>query len=360
MRRDWPWPETEHQLVTSGRNFGSFDGFTFYVESKARILPERVRACVLAALEEGMVDDADFIVCSSGIGALLAFYLGIDRQRFRIRPTLAVFPAVDKPSISEMDLPENRYFWRLVGEERLSAVVLDNDAEDELAQGYLRSAHNFTHGRALYRMRWFQFNPDRWMPSEQHDGADVVWSGRWNRVKNPEGMSRILTLARANGLSAKAFTYACTRTSGVWATRAAKAGDFGLAIDLPPAEYVAEASRAKTLLMTSHSEAFPIGYMELMERGVVPVYLAQPWNLTHVGPDWPLRAQNEGEAVDMLAEAVGNHARLSVELRARLESRYAEPRNWGEIVRSVWTRYLSQGWENPWGKTWHAGRQRLA
>lgn len=354
MREDWPWPETKHAMYVTSDNYEGFDGFTYAVESKGSALVQRHRDCVIAALQDGAFDDADIVVCGSGVGALYSHFLSPERFGWRLRPTIAVYPAVDNVRMGDMEVDAASQWpmWRLAGEGSIDVVHFDNAAERDLARGWMDRCHPAAGYDCLHALKWYQFDGSNWLPPKAHDHeAQVMWSGNLGSSKGVAQMTELFAMLEALGVRTKTYWYQIAGGAEARVLEAVQSVGCECAMRLPPDAYREEAGRSKVMLVASDYESFGVGYIEMMDRGVVPVYRDLAWNEDHCGKGWPLRYKTPGEGMEMVRMVLDDYPAWSRRLRKALQEQYADPRNFGEIVTSIWQRFLASGVPNPWGPT---------
>jgi glycosyltransferase involved in cell wall biosynthesis len=232
---------------------------------------------------------------------------------------------------------EESMFWWMVGNiPNVHAVVLDNDTEYELADKRLfRACPNSN--KKIRRLVLWKYEPLDGLPEK----ADkVVWSGRWNSIKKPDIAARIMAVLSGRGIDVEFFIPTISASRRRLLTHIKETFP-RVYIGLDSQEYRKEAGNAKVLLITSEVEGQPLGYLELLELGVVPVIRKRPWMKTFMGEGWPLIYTNEGEAVELCIEAMRNYDKYLALMQDRLKARYNKDPNFTNLIAGIWDEYVA-------------------
>ena len=338
-----PW-DCRNLLVTNAANWRTFNGETYKVtvdKEEDHSLVARYRQVVLAAYHENVLEDADIIVTGGMTAVMLTYMLthGNSGITLRNKPIVYVSPKVPEKSVAEFPVEgyEENMFWWMVGNiPNVHAVVLDNDTEYELADKRLfRACPNSN--KKIRRLVLWKYEPLDGLPEK----ADkVVWSGRWNNIKKPDIAAKIMAVLSGRGIDVEFFipTISASRRRLLSHIKETFQRVY---IGLDSQEYRKEAGNAKVLLITSEVEGQPLGYLELLELGVVPVIRKMPWMRTFMGEGWPLVYTNEGEAVEQCIEAMRNYDKYLALMQDRLKARYNKDPNFTNLIADIWDEYVA-------------------
>ena len=338
-----PWNCT-NLLITNAANWRTFTGETYKVtvdKEEDHSLVARYRQVVLAAYHENVLEDADIIV-TGGMTAVMLIYMlthGNSGITLRNKPIVYVSPKVPEKEVAEFPVEgyEESMFWWMVGNiPNVHAVVLDNDTEYELADKRLfRTCPNSN--KKIRRLVLWKYEPLDGLPEK----ADkVVWSGRWNSIKKPDIAARIMAVLSGRGIDVEFFIPTISTSRRRLLTHIKETFP-RVYIGLDSQEYRKEAGNAKVLLITSEVEGQPLGYLELLELGVVPVIRKRPWMKTFMGEGWPLIYTNEGEAVELCIEAMRNYDKYLALMQDRLKARYNKDPNFTNLIAGIWDEYVA-------------------
>ena len=338
-----PWNCT-NLLITNAANWRTFYGETYKVtvdKEEDHSLVARYRQVVLAAYHENVLEDADIIV-TGGMTAVMLIYMlthGNSGITLRNKPIVYVSPKVPEKGVAEFPVEgyEESMFWWMVGNmPNVHAVVLDNDTEYELADKRLfRACPNSS--KKIRRLVLWKYEPLDGLPEK----ADkVVWSGRWNNIKKPDIAAKTMAVLSGRGIDVEFFIPTISASRRRLLTHIKETFP-RVYIGLDSQEYRKEAGSAKVLLITSEVEGQPLGYLELLELGVVPVIRKRPWMKTFMGEGWPLIYTNEGEAVELCIEAMRNYNKYLVLMQDRLKARYNKDPNFTNLIAGIWEEYVA-------------------
>ncbi|NLM14453.1 MAG: glycosyltransferase [Clostridiaceae bacterium] len=338
-----PWNCT-NLLITNAANWRTFNGETYKVtvdKEEDHSLVARYRQVVLAAYHENVLEDADIIVTGGMTAVMLAYMLthGNSGITLRNKPIVYVSPKVPEKGVAEFTVEgyEESMFWWMVGNiPNVHAVVLDNDTEYELADKRLFRACPNT-DKKIRRLILWKYEPLDGMPEKEDK---VVWSGRWNNIKKPDIAAKIMAILSGRGIDVEFFIPTISASRRRLLTNIKETFQ-SVYIGLDSQEYRKEAGNAKVLLITSEVEGQPLGYLELLELGVVPVIRKRPWMKTFMGEDWPLVYTNEGEAVELCIEAMRNYDKYMVLMQDRLKARYNKDPNFSNLITGIWEDYVA-------------------
>ena len=338
-----PWNCT-NLLVTNAANWRTFAGETYKVtvdKEDDHSLVARYRQVVLAAYHENVLEDADIIITGGMTAVMLTYMLthGNSGITLRDKPIVYVSPKVPEKGVAEFPVEgyEESMFWWMVGNmPNVHAVVLDNDTEYELADKRLfRVCPNSN--KKIRRLVLWKYEPLDGLPEK----ADkVVWSGRWNSIKKPDIATRIMAVLSGRGIDVEFFIPTISASRRRLLTNIKETFQ-RVYIGLDSQEYRKEAGNAKVLLITSEVEGQPLGYLELLELGVVPVIRKRPWMKTFMGEGWPLIYTNEGEAVELCIEAMRNYDKYLALMQDRLKARYNKDPNFTNLIAGIWDEYVA-------------------
>jgi glycosyltransferase involved in cell wall biosynthesis len=338
-----PWNCT-NLLITNAANWRTFTGETYKVNIEKKddhSLVARYRQVVLAAYHENVLEDADIIVTGGMTAVMLAYTLthGNSGITMRNKPIVYVSPKVPEKGVSEFPVEghEENLFWWMVGNmPNVHAVVLDNDTEYELADKRLFRAYPNSN-KKIRRLVLWKYEPSDSLPEKVDK---VVWSGRWNNIKKPDTAAKIMAVLSGRGIDVEFFIPTISASRKMLLTHIKETFP-RVYIGLDSQEYQKEAGSAKALLITSEVEGQPLGYLELLELGVVPVIRKTPWMRTFMGEGWPLIYTNEGEAVELCIEAMRNYDKYLVLMQDRLKARYNKDPNFTNLIADIWDEYVA-------------------
>jgi glycosyltransferase involved in cell wall biosynthesis len=338
-----PWNCT-NLLITNAANWRTFTGETYKVNIEKKddhSLVARYRQVVLAAYHENVLEDADIIVTGGMTAVMLAYTLthGNSGITMRNKPIVYVSPKVPEKGVSEFPVEghEENLFWWMVGNmPNVHAVVLDNDTEYELADKRLFRAYPNSN-KKIRRLVLWKYEPSDSLPEKVDK---VVWSGRWNNIKKPDTAAKIMAVLSGRGIDVEFFIPTISASRKMLLTHIKETFP-RVYIGLDSQEYQKEAGSAKALLITSEVEGQPLGYLELLELGVVPVIRKTPWMRTFMGEGWPLIYTNEGEAVELCIEAMRNYDKYLVLMQDRLKARYNKDPNFTNLIAGIWDEYVA-------------------
>lgn len=338
-----PWNCT-NLLITNAANWRTFHGETYKVtvdKEEDHSLVARYRQVVLAAYHENVLEDADIIVTGGMTAVMLVYMLthGNSGITLRNKPIVYVSPKVPEKGVAEFPVEgyEESMFWWMVGNmPNVHAVVLDNDTEYELADKRLFRAYPNSN-KKIRRLVLWKYEP---LDGMQEKADKVVWSGRWNNIKKPDVAAKIMAILSGRGIDVEFFipTISASRRKLL---KNIKETFQRVYVGLDSQEYRKEAGNAKVLLITSEVEGQPLGYLELLELGVVPVIRKRPWMKTFMGEDWPLIYTNEGEAVELCIEAMRNYDKYLDLMQNRLKARYNKDPNFTNLIEGIWDEYVA-------------------
>jgi glycosyltransferase involved in cell wall biosynthesis len=338
-----PWNCT-NLLITNAANWRTFCGETYKVtvdKEEDHSLVARYRQVVLAAYHENVLEDADIIV-TGGMTAVMLIYMlthGNSGITLRNKPIVYVSPKVPEKGVAEFPVEgyEESMFWWMVGNmPNVHAVVLDNDTEYELADKRLfRACPNSN--KKIRRLVLWKYEPLDGLPEKVDK---VVWSGRWNNIKKPDIAAKIMAVLSGRGIDVEFFIPTISASRRRLLTNIKETFQ-RVYVGLDSQEYRKEAGNAKVLLITSEVEGQPLGYLELLEHGVVPVIRKRPWMKTFMGECWPLIYTNEGEAVELCIEAMRNYDKYLVLMQNRLKARYNKDPNFTNLIAGIWEEYVA-------------------
>jgi glycosyltransferase involved in cell wall biosynthesis len=338
-----PWNCT-NLLITNAANWRTFTGETYKVNIEKKddhSLVARYRQVVLAAYHENVLEDADIIVTGGMTAVMLAYTLthGNSGITMRNKPIVYVSPKVPEKGVSEFPVEghEENLFWWMVGNmPNVHAVVLDNDTEYELADKRLFRAYPNSN-KKIRRLVLWKYEPSDSLPEKVDK---VVWSGRWNNIKKPDTAAKIMAVLSGRGIDVEFFIPTISASRKMLLTHIKETFP-RVYIGLDSQEYQKEAGSAKALLITSEVEGQPLGYLELLELGVVPVIRKTPWMRTFMGEGWPLIYTNEGEAVELCIEAMRNYDKYLTLMQDRLKARYNKDPNFTNLIADIWDEYVA-------------------
>ena len=293
--------------------------------------------------EEGL--SADLYICNGAASAMALYGMGLAWYNRSIPPIICVFALSPRPGeYWSYTTPEHTLdFFRFAGSiDSFWMVTVDRDREVEALKLLMRRAGH-THFDRIRRATTWAWDRARF-PSPRRDV--VIWSGRSNTVKNPQLAADIFQQMPVDVVK-EVFSPRAQRkavgTAGGAIAKFSKIPNTTVYDSVPPDEYRQMAGTAKILLVTSRAEAAPIGYIELMGMGVLPVISDEDWVDADFIPDsWPLRFKTIGEAVEMCAYGMENYDKLKAKLRAWMGKRYTTELPFADVVQEVWEHHTVQ------------------
>lgn len=338
-----PWDCT-NLLITNAANWRTFNGETYKViidKKEDHSLVARYRQVILAAYHENVLEDADIII-TGGMTAVMLIYMlthGKSSVALRDKPIVYISPKVPEKGVAEFPVEgyEESMFWWMVGNiPNVHAVVLDNDTEYELADKRIfRVCPNSS--KKIKRLILWKYEPLDGIPEKVNK---VVWSGRLNNIKKPDIAAKIMAILSGRGIDVEFFIPTVSGSRKRLLAEMKRTFQ-KVYVGLDSQEYRKEAGNAKVLLITSEVEGQPLGYLELLELGVVPVIRERPWMKTFMGEDWPLIYTNEGEAVELCIEAMRNYDKYLALMQDRLKARYNKEPNFTNLIEDIWDEYVA-------------------
>ena len=363
---DYYGDDVELRLVTNSNTWHGFPGEVYRAPRRDHDGNADVyRDLVGIAWVERWLIESDLVITYSWYAALLIRILGIERLQFRLRPTLVCMPKVresgggaviDDSGMSKEDDGYN-LFWKSVADGHVHVMVCDNDHEKKLAEGYINRAAP----TACYDYLTQERHPIPMTGYDDERDPLIIWMGRINPVKNWKLGFDILTALHVTGTDVCVFT---PQPLNLMKEGPQSVLDLQLPYHagLGPSEYLEKAGRATAVIVTSGLEALGTGYLELAERGVIPILWKRPWNHTYLGEGYPLRFKSIDEAIDMTQAVLKDPDPYRKDVLTRLEERYpartGAESNYAIFADRAWRSYLALGVEQEFGETWREGRLR--
>jgi len=282
--------------------------------------------------EEGLTAD---LYITNGLASAWAIYgHGMALWRRPLPPVIAVMAKAPE-ELWDYVTPEAAEFMlaSMARSETFWVFTLDSANEERIMRKLMAAAGHplFPRIRRAKSYSWQDRRP--WRGKEDV----VVWSGRASKMKNPSMAAEVFALLpnirkevflsrEAGQMSAEHKSMLAIENLRV------HAGE-------PPEIYRALTRKAKVLLITSHAEGLPAGFIELMGQGCVPVVWNRPWTHDVIPADWPLRFDSVGEAAEKVLDALQNYPSYSKKLRRWMKRRFGAPLNFADLVSEVWRDY---------------------
>lgn len=336
-----PW-QCRNILITNAENFTRFSGETFKIKFQNVVtLAAKFRETVLTAYYEGLLDKADIIISSGMTGAIYSYVLKITNgMQFAQCPIIYASPKIPETTVAELlvDRSDEELFWWLVGTRpNFQVFIFGDEREFDIAYKRLYRVCPQT-SKKIKQVVLMQYPGIQW----SGDKVDkVVWSGRINSAKRPDIAAKIFSVLE--GLGVKTEVYVVSHKAGAEASKYFNNVITGLGTD----EYRRAAGSAKVLLITSELEdGRPLGYLELIERGVIPVIRKRPWMKTFLTTKWPLVFKTEGEAVEMCLDALTHYDFYAKVLDECVKEKYSAKPNFGEVLAEVWREHIAGDYMN--------------
>jgi len=345
--------DSHHILVTNSKNYQVFQGETyFYQTEKDLSLLGAYRELMVWAQAAGLFETPDMFIIGGFYPVTVLMTLAIDgattREKNRsycTRPIIIMNPKIPEDVESDMNVNRLDLFWWMLGHYpniTLAVGQLKNEmvlAEKALTKHYPKA--NFQEKLKPFVEYLFDetlFSSPETIPKEDK----VIWTGRWNSLKQPELALKVMTLLEAQEKKCEMW---------IPASGASKLGAINQAKNLISEVHLGEersvfwnkASKAKVILITPKIDGFGTGLMEMISRGVVPVIFDAPWlkDYISINEDWPLTFKQPGEGAELCIEALNNYDHYADLLRSNLKQRYSKPYDWDKLVVDAWNRYCA-------------------
>lgn len=341
------WSSARHIMYSNVKECVHFGGDSYYVEpapwrDDMGTLIGKAREVYLTAHLEGDIEDADMIITNSQYVATLAQLMkfsGPSRKGKKIAasPIVYICPKVEEGDDYEILPPHNDiYWWVLASYPNQWLAVLDSDWEVTSATELLRSVKPRARVDRIKRLVFFKWegfiNPD----DKKVDR--IVWQGRNNNDKGIRTSFEILSVLSGLGYDCEAYISSSSGHGAINLGQMAKV--LKINRGLVQSDYFEGIKDAKVCPITSNSEAWPPGYFEMIQRGIIPVILKRPWMRTFLTDKWPLVFKTVPEAVEMCREAVTDYDYYRDLLDRCMSERYSTQPNFSELLTNIWDMYL--------------------
>ena len=327
-------PDVKHMLYTNCKDVDGWAGsFVFDTNEvpadSGHTYQKGVHSAVIGYMEEGYMAD---VYVTNGLPPVMALYgLGLGYFNLPIPPVVSVMAKSPEGLWDYVTDFHAVSFLRYLGNiDTFWVCVLDSANEEALMCDLLQKAgiSNFDRVR---RVRTFSFDKKKF-PQDKQDV--VVWSGRDSSMKNPAlgiQVSALLPKVQKEVFFPRPSPGAGRKFNNIDKT-IVHAGE-------PPDVYRSLTRSAKAILVTSHAEGFPVGFIELWCQGVIPVIWDRPWNSDLLPEDYPFRFKTAGEAAEMVLEVLKNYDQYAPDLYKWCVERFAHPINFPEIIGEIWKDY---------------------
>lgn len=283
--------------------------------------------------EEGL-SSADLMVCNDYSASFALYAHGLGMWNFPTPPVISVLSKVPEGLYSYLPEEQAISILRYLGHNSTHwTAVADNEHEVNLLMKLMDQA-GIPNRENVFKFSTYHWSPDMWVEESEKEDL-VVWSGRPNSTKNPT-------------LGADVFSLLPKIKREVFFPRPDKGAGFSQIANVvihggePPDIYRKLTRKAKVLLITSNADAYPVGYLELMGQGCVPVLFGKPWNKDLIPPDWPLVFRTPGEGAEMVLYAMRNYSQYAKQLFEWMKVRYQVDHDFSENVCDIWNDYTTR------------------
>lgn len=328
-------PDIRHELYT---NCVDVSGWPWSYVVPKEMIPvanrhvfwTQVASVVSWLLNESMPDL--FVV--NGIAAAAALYgVALYHMNEPLPPVICIYAKSPEELWDySPDFAAERILYSLARLSNFWIFTLDNKHEYDLAKSMIARC-GVPDFAAIRRVKTYDFGGVK--PVECSKEDVVMWSGRMSTMKNPKLAAEIFAMMGDSAIRRRVFVpQVGGGVASIWPD--------GVEVEcgLPGDVYRKEAARSKVILITLRAEGMPIGFIEVVARGVVPVVYRQPWALDLFPPDWPLYFDTTGEAIDKIEEALADYERYRKEILRWVSVRFAGGCNAHELIEEVWYSYL--------------------
>lgn len=345
------WPSTEIVAYMNCLNYPEFtNGKTYYVSGTAGMpLLGQIREVAVQAFLEGELDGADLVwtnmVPMMHYVALLGIeVLGASRERgsvFRMAPTVCDPAKVNYPP-EELSNENQKYgmslIWGTVGRAYPHMIILQGDSlrENELVEQAMLD--NAPEARVpKHQLVFFHYEGPIDLAGIRKQ-RKVIWSGRANAVKDPVLGGNILSFLSRMGVEVEAWIP--SGVLNVTMTAAFKGVPTkNMHFGSPKDVYLKGVQTARVAIITSKIEAMGIAYVEMVQRGVIPIFIRRPWSEQWLGPEWPFLFRKQDEAVAMALEALDHYKKYADLLDELMRKRYSLTTNLPQVLMDIWQEY---------------------
>lgn len=328
-------PGIQHMLYTNCKDVTGWSGSYVFDMGEVPagddlVYKIGVHSAVVGYLEEGQ--NADVFV-TNGFPPVMALYgLGLGFYfSYSCMPVVAVMAKTPEGYhdyvTKEIAINFLRYLKNI---DTFWICVLDSGNEEKLMYDLLEQA-GASHFDRVRRVNTFSFDKSQF-PKDKQDV--IVWSGRSSSMKNPKLGVQVFALLPK--VQKEAFF---PGSSGQFKKDFSSIQKTIVHEKEPPDVYRTLTRSAKAILVTSHAEGFPAGFIELWCQGVIPVIWDRPWNDDLLPEDYPFRFKTAGEAAEMLLEVVKNYDSYAPDFYKWCVERFAKPVNFPEVLGEIWTDY---------------------
>jgi glycosyltransferase involved in cell wall biosynthesis len=205
--------------------------------------------------------------------------------------------------------------------------LLDSKNELKLAKSLVdRAGHKYYDRiRKVSYHRW-DYDKDKF-PIEKEDV--VVWSGRPSKMKYRK-------------LAEEIYSLLPNIKKEMWIPQSVKvvnSNNLIYHVGEPPDIYRESTRKAKVLLITSKAEGYPIGYIELMCQGVIPVVYKRGWATDLFPEDYEYYFNTPGEGAELIIKAMKEYNTYISKFEEWCRYRFTKIPNVNKLIDEVWLDY---------------------
>lgn len=235
--------------------------------------------------------------------------------------------------------PNPRYDWgcnykiaqralRVLKDYALAVFVLDNEQEERNMLNELTYA-----GAGVYWLR--RIKQYVWSPKRPKKQDVVIWGGRSTAQKNLPLLWKVMSLINYP----KIISFSM-KVNNVWIQRFKDAGA-EVYVKMPSEGYRKLLEKAKVGIITSHTEGFPVGWVEMVEYGVLPIVWKKEWAFDLFGEDYELYFEKPEEVPGLVEHAMKHYDELITKLQKRFGERLKEVRHFGKDLKEIWNEFVT-------------------
>jgi len=307
-------------------------------------LAEQSTLVTISAWQEGELDMADLIIANTEMSVMFIALLGLEYvgaekwmgAMWRQSPVIMTPIQISYDGEALSGEIEQSYaksvFWGMMARAypHLSIATFDNDHHLALAKKAYRENAPECIDVPVRKFIYYQY-AGQLVRGVRKD--KVIWSGRCNPVKNPQFGIDVLRKLDALGVEVRMYM-----PSGKPRLLEKMLHQFceHIVVGLGTDDYLKQVSDAKVVVTSSLTEGFPAGYLELAERGVVPLLPDRTWSKAFLGDDYPFIYKNENDATAIALYVLAHYEECVEKLDQAMRKRFSEPPNFVSIIKDVW------------------------
>ncbi len=339
------FPNIRQVLYTNSLTHPKFPFDTYHVDRTTGLcLAEQSTLVTISAWQEGELDMADLIIANTEMSVMFIALLGLEYvgaekwmgAMWRQSPVIMTPIQISYDGEALSGEIEQSYaksvFWGMMARAypHLSIATFDNDHHLALAKKAYRENAPECIDVPVRKFIYYQY-AGQLVRGVRKD--KVIWSGRCNPVKNPQFGIDVLRKLDALGVEVRMYM-----PSGKPRLLEKMLHQFceHIVVGLGTDDYLKQVSDAKVVVTSSLTEGFPAGYLELAERGVVPLLPDRTWSKAFLGDDYPFIYKNENDATAIALYVLAHYEECVEKLDQAMRKRFSEPPNFVSIIKDVW------------------------